>query len=66
MIWFFCGLLLGTLLGRVYGWMKYRYPEFQEVVKLKETRLRRERMAEELKIDRIRAEQDEILNQQLK
>ena len=40
---FAIGLVLGVALGRAYGWMKYHYPESQEMIRLKQARLRSER-----------------------
>lgn len=54
-------LLLGILIGRVYGWMKYHYPEFQEKVKLEAARYRVERAKLEAQEEEARARIDEIL-----
>ena len=31
-------VLLGIVIGRAYGWMKYHYPEFQAEIRLKVAR----------------------------
>jgi hypothetical protein len=55
-------LIIGFILGRIYGWMKYHYPEFQEAVKLKAARLRAERMEEEARAERARGMIDDELD----
>ena len=54
-------LLLGILIGRIYGWMKYHYPEFQEKVKLEAARYRVERARLEAEEEEHRQRIDEIL-----
>lgn len=53
-------LIFGIVLGRIYGWMKYHYPEFQEKVKLETARYRLQRARVEadeaeqrMRIDRL-------------
>jgi len=66
MILFAFGLALGILLGRVYGKMKYRYPEFQEMILLKQAKLRAERAKYEAATERFRAEIDDLLSERMK
>ena len=61
MIYFIFGLILGIILGRLYGWMKYHYPEFQEAIKLKQAKLRAERASYEAQEERYRGEIDDEL-----
>jgi len=63
---FILGLLLGILIGRVYGWMKYHYPEFQEAVKLKEAKLRADRYREEARGEKHRGEIDDELERRMR
>jgi len=65
MIWFIFGLILGIILGRIYGWMKYHYPEFQEDIKLKTATKRADRMREEARAERHRGEIDDELDRRL-
>lgn len=67
MILFVCivSLVVGFILGRTYGWMKYHYPEFQEAVKLKAAKLRAERARYEAQEERYRGEIDDDLNRRL-
>ncbi len=58
-------LLLGFVLGRIYGWMKYHYPEFQEAIKLKTARLRAQRMQEEAKAERARGAIDDEIDRRI-
>jgi hypothetical protein len=58
-------LILGFILGRIYGWMKYHYPEFQEAVKLKAAKYRTERAMYEAREERYRGEIDDDLNRRL-
>jgi hypothetical protein len=58
-------LILGFVLGRIYAWMKYHYPEFQEQVKLKAAKYRTERAMYEAQEERYRGEIDDDLNRRL-
>jgi len=66
MIWFIFGLILGIILGRIYGWMKYHYPEFQEAIKLKTAKLHADRMQEEARAERHRGEIDDELDRRIR
>jgi hypothetical protein len=55
-------LLAGIVVGRIYGWMKYHYPEFQEEIKLKVAKLRAERYRVEAEGERYRGEIDDELD----
>lgn len=68
MIWFYCtaSLLLGILIGRVYGWMKYHYPEFQEEIQVKIAQKRLERISIQADEERIRAQIDRSLDRRIR
>lgn len=66
MIWFTFGLILGCAIGRLYGIMKYRYPEFQEAVRLKEAKLRAQRASYEAETERFQAEINDLLNERMR
>jgi len=66
MIWLLAGLLLGVFLGRLYGWMKYHYPEFQEELALRVVKLRTERMKYEAQQERYRSQLDEEIERRLR
>lgn len=51
--------LLGILLGRIYGWMKYHYPEFQEEIRLRVAEKRARRYRYEYEAERIRGQIDD-------
>lgn len=59
------GLVLGFILGRLYAWMKYHYPEFQEIIKLKVARLRAERARVEAEEEHYRGEIDDELERRI-
>lgn len=63
---FILGILLGVVLGRVYGWMKYHYPEFQEEIKLKVARKRLLRTRIEAEIEASRLDVDRLLEARMK
>ena len=63
---FAIGLVLGVALGRAYGWMKYHYPESQEMIRLKQARLRSERARYEVEEEKSRAEIDRSLNRRMR
>jgi hypothetical protein len=56
------GLLVGIGIGRWYGWAKYRYPEFQEMLRVRVAKLRVERARYEAEEERLRAEINETLD----
>jgi hypothetical protein len=58
--------ILGIVLGRIYGWMKYHYPEFQEAVKLKSAKLRAERARYEAEQFRHEGEIDDEIERRKK
>ena len=58
-------LFLGILIGRVYGWMKYHYPEFEEEIRLKVAKKRAERARYEAEEEEYRREIDESLNERM-
>jgi hypothetical protein len=66
MIWFTVGLILGLSIGRVYGHMKYRLPEFQEVIRLREAKLRAERASYEAEEEQWRLKTDEMLRERMR
>ena len=68
MTWFafIAGLVLGIIIGRIYGWMKYHYPEFQEEIKLKVARKRAERYRHEYEIDKARGMMDDEIERRLR
>jgi hypothetical protein len=57
---FILGVILGVAIGRLYGWMKYHYPEFREEIQAKvaDARLRRKQI--ELREAQVQQEIDEI------
>lgn len=55
-------LLLGIVLGRIYGWMKYHYPEFQEEIRLRVARKQLLRAQAEAETELYRTEIDESLD----
>lgn len=57
------GLVIGCVIGRAYGWMKYHFPESQELIQLKITKTREERLTHEVNLERMRKELDEILRE---
>lgn len=59
-------LIIGVLIGRIYGWMKYHYEEFQEDIKLKVARKRAERYRYEYEIDRARGLMDDEIERRLR
>jgi len=61
MTYFIFGVLLGIILGRLYGWAKYHNPEFQEMIKAKTARARAERMQWEARAERYAGEIDDEL-----
>lgn len=40
---FLIGVAVGIFIGRAYSWMKYAFPESEEMIRLKITRLQAER-----------------------
>jgi hypothetical protein len=62
---FIFGVALGVAIGRVYGWMKYRYPESREMIALKIARLRAERAKVEAEEEKFRTLIDESLDQRM-
>jgi hypothetical protein len=67
MIFLFCsGVALGILLGRLYAYSKYRYPEFQEKLLLDQAQIKAKRLRYEAEQERLRAQIDEILDQRIK
>jgi hypothetical protein len=65
MIIFLLGVALGILLGRVYGWMKYHYPEFQEEMNLRVAKKKADRAREEARAERHRGEIDDELSRRM-
>jgi hypothetical protein len=68
MMWFFIfltGVIVGIAVGRLYGWMKYHYPEFQEEIRVKTARKRLERISIEAEEERIRARIDASLDRRI-
>lgn len=61
MTWFVVGLIAGCILGRWYAWMKYHFPESQEMIAYKTSKIREKRIESEVNIERMRRELDEIL-----
>jgi hypothetical protein len=59
------GIVIGVCVGRAYGWMKYHYPESQEMirVKIEQQRLRRLRVQEQQEI--VRARIDKSLSERI-
>jgi hypothetical protein len=57
--------LLGVLVGRTYGWMKYHYPEFQEEIKLRVARKRLERARYEAETEEQVARIDDVLESRI-
>jgi hypothetical protein len=65
-VFLFCaGVALGILVGRLYSRAKYRYPEFQEMILLKQAQTKTKRMRYEAEQERLRAQIDEILDQRI-
>lgn len=60
-----CGVVIGILIGRAYGWMKYRYPESREMINLKVAKLRAERAQAEEETERIRRRIDDSLDERM-
>lgn len=58
-------LVLGFILGRIYGWMKYHYPEFQEEIKLRTSEKRARRMQYEYEVERMRGRISRSLDRQI-
>lgn len=57
--------ILGILVGRLYGWMKYHYPEFQEAIKMRAARYRAERMRYEAEAERYRGAVDDEIDRRM-
>jgi len=57
--------LLGVAIGRAYGWMKYRYPESEEMVRLKIAKLRAERAQYEAEEEEFRSQINELLSKRM-
>ena len=66
MIYFILGLILGIIIGRLYGWMKYHYPEFQEEIRLRVARKRAERYRYEYEADKARGMMDDEIERRLR
>lgn len=58
-------IFFGFVLGRLYGWMKYHYPEFQEEIHLRVARKRAERYRHEYETEKIRGQIDDDLDRRL-
>lgn len=58
-------LILGFILGRIYGWMKYHYPEFQEEIKLRVARKRLERAKCEAETEEERMRIDKLFDREI-
>lgn len=65
MIYFILGLILGIIIGRWYGWMKYHYPEFQEEIKLRVARKRAERYRYEHEAELARGLTDDEIERRI-
>ena len=67
MTFFLCVVcfILGVLLGRFYGWMKYHYPEFQEEINLRVSTKRAQRYRQEYEIERMRSKIDDDLDRRI-
>lgn len=66
MTWIFLiGVIIGIVIGRAYGWMKYHYPEFQEEIRVKVARQRLKRLEIEADEERIRARIDKSLDRRI-
>lgn len=67
MIIFLCIVcfILGVVVGRVYGWMKYHYPEFQEEMNLRVARKKAERVEYEAQAEITRGRIDDDLHRRM-
>jgi hypothetical protein len=57
--------LSGFVFGRVYGWMKYHQPEFQEAIKAKAAKFRAERARYEADEERARGMIDDEIERRM-
>lgn len=62
---FLLGLFFGIAIGRVYGWMKYHYPEFQEQINVKVAKARADRAEQEAREEKARRQIDDSLHERL-
>jgi hypothetical protein len=66
-MWYFIfGIVVGVLLGRAYGWMKYHYPESREMIAVKVARLRAERARYEYETEAARMKIDDLFAERLR
>ena len=66
MIYFISGLVLGIVISNVYQSWKYRLPENQELLKLKQAKLRAERLSYELDEEKSRLLIDDMLEERMR
>lgn len=58
-------VILGIVIGRVYGWMKYHYPEFEEEMNLRVARKKAERVRWEAEAECYRGAIDDEIDRRI-
>lgn len=58
--------ILGFILGRAYGWMKYAFPESQEMLRVKVAKLQAERAYHDARREKYRSEIDDSIDERIR